>query len=119
MEVAGPTVERLFTRGLHRPDSTSTVIRLWQCWRSSSDLILAPRLLFGRFPVVQKILVAVHRQPRGHRCRTVGGEMPRLFRHVHDVALVGEEDRKRADAVANLPLENHDGRNAASVTCGS
>src|SRR5258708_11291709 len=32
--------------------------------------------------------------------------MPRLFRHVDDVALVGEEDRQRADAVANLPLEN-------------
>ena len=32
--------------------------------------------------------------------------MPRLFGHVHDVALVGEEDRQRTDAVANLPLEN-------------
>src|SRR5215831_291440 len=32
--------------------------------------------------------------------------MPRLFGHVHDVALVGEENRQRADAVANLPLEN-------------
>src|SRR2546421_5362610 len=32
--------------------------------------------------------------------------MPRLFRHIDDVALVGEEDRQRADAVANLPLEN-------------
>ena len=32
--------------------------------------------------------------------------MPRLFGHEHDVALVGEEDRQRADAVADLPLEN-------------
>src|SRR5881394_1134725 len=36
----------------------------------------------------------------------MGGEMPHLFRHGHDVALVGEEDGKRSDAVANLPLEN-------------
>src|SRR3954469_15242154 len=32
--------------------------------------------------------------------------MPRLFRHIDDVALIGEEDRQRADTVANLPLEN-------------
>src|SRR6476646_8271232 len=82
------------------PKTTSSVCLM------ASPSQLASRLLLGRLPVVQEILVAVHRQPRGHRCRTVGGEMPRLFRHVHDVALVGEEHRQRADAVANLPLEN-------------
>ena len=32
--------------------------------------------------------------------------MPRLFRHVDDVALIGEEDRERADPVADLSLED-------------
>ena len=32
--------------------------------------------------------------------------MPRLFRHVDDVALIGKEDRERANPVADLTFED-------------
>src|SRR5215471_10395194 len=59
-----------------------------------------------RLVIVQQVRVSVHCEP----CRRSGSAMmrtmPGLFRNVNDVALVGQEDRKRANLVFNLAFEN-------------
>src|ERR1051325_4664383 len=58
--------------------------------------------LFIGLVVVQHLRITVHREPRGLPRAAVMGAMPHTLRHVHDVTLIGQEDRQRTDLVFDL-----------------